>query len=60
MTTIAHCRHCYGDCRGECLMDTAGHCIHDGNLRPLSWPQRLRLLATRAWWRRVFWGTTSR
>lgn len=51
----SHCRHCYGDCSGTCLVDDAGHCIHGSGPRlPLS--LHWRLLTTRRWWRRVFWG----
>lgn len=52
----SHCRHCYGgDCAGTCLVDDAGLCIHGG--RPsMPWSLRLRLLTSRRWWRRVFWG----
>ena len=52
----SHCRHCYGgDCAGNCLVNDAGLCIHGG--RPsMPWSMRLRLVTTRRWWRRVFWG----
>ena len=56
MPSVRHCRHCLGDCPGDCLLpgDT-GLCIHQP-VPGLSWPDRLRLLASRRWWRRVFWG----
>jgi hypothetical protein len=49
-----HCRHCLGDCPGDCLFDT-GRCIHgwhDKPSRQFTW----QLLLTRKWWHRVFWG----
>jgi hypothetical protein len=49
-----HCRHCWGGCPGDCLLDD-GQCIHgwNGN-RPqeFSW----RVLLTRPWWERLLWG----
>jgi hypothetical protein len=50
-----HCRHCLGDCPGDCLFDS-GRCIHgwhDKPQRQFTW----QLLLTRKWWHRVFWGT---
>ena len=49
-----HCRHCAGDCPGDCLVGD-GHCIHGWNgKRPpqVTW----RVLLTRRWWHRVLWG----
>jgi len=48
-----HCRHCLGDCSGDCLLSD-GQCIHGWNgKRPAySW----RVLLTRRWWHQVFWG----
>jgi hypothetical protein len=48
-----HCRHCLGDCPGDCLLDD-GQCIHGWNgKRPgLTW----QVLLTRRWWHRVLWG----
>ena len=37
------------------LVDDAGRCIHGGG-PSMPWSMRLRLLTTRRWWRRVFWG----
>jgi hypothetical protein len=50
-----HCRHCLGDCPGECLIGDSGRCIHgwhEKRPRQFSW----QLLLTRRWWHRVFWG----
>jgi hypothetical protein len=49
-----HCRHCLGDCPGDCLLGD-GQCIHGRNgKRP---PQGTwQLLLTRRWWRRLLWG----
>ena len=55
-----HCRHCAGNCSGDCLLPgDSGLCIH----RPL--PQlplrvRLRLIGTRRFWRRLLWGPGPR
>jgi hypothetical protein len=55
-----HCRHCWGDCAGDCLLPgpagAAGLCIHQPN-PSLPWPVRFRLLTTRQFWRRFFLGT---
>ena len=56
MPGIRHCRHCWGDCPGDCLFGESGRCIHGWNEkrpRRFSW----QLLLTRKWWHRVFWGT---
>jgi len=50
-----HCRHCAGNCPGDCLLDDSGRCMHGWNEKPprqFSW----QLLVTRNWWRRVIWG----
>lgn len=49
-----HCRHCLGDCPGNCLIG-GGLCIHGWNEKP---PRRFnwQLVLTRRWWHRVFWG----
>jgi hypothetical protein len=31
MTAVRHCRHCWGDCPGDCLLDDTGMCIHNAN-----------------------------
>jgi hypothetical protein len=49
-----HCRHCAGDCRGECMVG-GGQCIHGWNgkrPRQFTW----RVLLSRRWWHRVLWG----
>jgi len=54
-----HCRHCWGGgCPGSCLL-ADGTCIHGWNgkrPRELRW----RVLLTRRWWDRVFWGDHAR
>jgi hypothetical protein len=60
MPTGRHCRHCAGNCPGDCLLPgDSGLCIH----RPL--PRlpprvRLRLIGTRRFWRRLLWGPGPR
>jgi len=51
---IRHCRHCAGDCPGDCLLDDM-RCIHGWNGKH---PRQFRLqqLLTKRWWHRVFWG----
>jgi hypothetical protein len=62
MSVTRHCRHCWGNCAGECLLPgaagDAGLCIHRPN-PPLSWPDRFRMLTTRGFWRRFFWGMNA-
>jgi hypothetical protein len=53
---VRHCRHCLGDCAGDCLVDDTGLCIHGTGKSRLPWRLRVRLLGSRRWWRRVFWG----
>jgi hypothetical protein len=49
-----HCRHCAGDCPGDCLLGD-GQCIHGWNgKRPRQLPWQL--LTTRRGWRRLLWG----
>jgi hypothetical protein len=46
-----HCRHCTGDCLGECLLPgDQGLCIHRMAPR-LSRQEKLRLLRSRRFWR---------
>jgi hypothetical protein len=56
---VPHCRHCYGDCAGGCLLPGGtGLCIHKPvPTRTVS--ARLKLLRTRRFWRRVFWGVSA-
>lgn len=62
MPTVRHCRHCWGNCDGECLLPgaagAAGLCIHNPNPR-LSWRDRLVLVRAKGFWRRFFWGTNA-
>jgi hypothetical protein len=55
MPEYRHCRHCMGDCPGNCLIGDSGRCIHGWNEkrpRQFTW----QLLLTRKWWHRVFRG----
>jgi hypothetical protein len=55
MPAARHCRHCLGDCPGDCLIGESGQCIHGWNAkrpRRFSWQQ----LMNRNWWHRVFRG----
>ena len=49
MSEARHCRHCWGDCPGECLIGQPGRCIHGWNGKH---PRQFRwqLLLTRNWW----------
>jgi hypothetical protein len=50
MTTARHCRHCWGDCPGGCLLDDTGPCIHNENAKMMK-QLRARQLRGRAWLR---------
>ena len=56
MSSVRHCRHCFGACSGNCLLPgDQGLCIH----KPV--PRRsarewLFLMRTRRFWHRVLWG----
>ena len=55
MPEARHCRHCLGDCPGDCLFGDSGQCIHGWNERrprQFSW----QMVLTRKWWHRIFWG----
>ena len=55
MPEARHCRHCLGDCPGDCLFGDSGLCIHGWNERPprqFSW----QMVLTRTWWHRFFRG----
>jgi hypothetical protein len=54
--TIRHCRHCWGGCPGDCLLpgDT-GLCIHNP-VPAMPFRDRVRLVGSRRFWRRLFWG----
>jgi hypothetical protein len=44
MTAVRHCRHCWGDCLGGCLLDDTGLCIHNENSRMMRQLRTRRLL----------------
>ena len=55
MPQARHCRHCAGNCPGDCLIGDTGRCTHGWNEKhPRQF--RLQLLLTRKWWHGVFWG----
>jgi len=59
MPVVAHCRHCLGDCGGDCLLPGGGGlCIH----KPVpkrTLGERLALLRTRRFWGRGFRGPSA-
>jgi hypothetical protein len=55
MTVVRHCRHCLGDCPGDCLLGDTGMCIHGRNSGKRA-RMRAQWLISRKWWRRVLWG----
>jgi hypothetical protein len=66
MTVVRHCRHCWGDCPGDCILGDTGLCIHNKD-RSLARAAIVKsggkrgqvlaqLLVNRKWWRRVLWG----
>jgi hypothetical protein len=55
MAVVRHCRHCWGDCPGDCLLDDNGMCIHNVYVR-LARRRRLRMLSP-TWLRMMFRGT---
>ena len=56
MPSARHCRHCLGDCPGDCLLPgDQGLCIH--KLAPRrSAREWLIAVRTRRFWRSVLWG----
>jgi hypothetical protein len=53
----SHCRHCYGNCDGKCLLPgTEGLCIHSPVPRR-SARDRVAVMRTRRFWRRLLAGT---
>jgi hypothetical protein len=51
MSQARHCKHCWGDCLGTCLLPgDEGRCIHNISQGPplRDWP---RLMRTRSFWR---------
>jgi hypothetical protein len=60
MPADRHCRHCAGNCPGDCLLPGAsGLCIHRP-LPRLPLRTRLRLIGTRRFWRRLWLGPGPR
>jgi len=56
MPLVRHCRHCLGDCPGDCLLPgDEGLCIHTP-VRRLSAREWLYLTRTRGFWRSLFVG----
>jgi hypothetical protein len=56
MPSVRHCRHCFGDCPGDCLLPgDQGLCIHNPRVRR-SARERLLVLRTRRFWHRVLFG----
>ena len=58
MAAVRHCRHCWGDCLGDCVLGDTGLCIHDWH-RMATRRMQARWLLSRKWWQRVFWGIGS-
>ncbi len=56
MTAVRHCRHCWGDCLGGCLLDDTGLCIHNENSRMMRQQRRRRLLLSPMRLLRLFGG----
>ena len=60
MPAAGHCRHCYGDCPGNCLVPGLdGRCIH-GAYPKLPVGRRLARVRTRGFWRRVLRGVNAK
>lgn len=60
MAVTRHCRHCLGNCGGQCLLSGQdGLCIHQP-VRRLTLREHFLLLTDRQFWRRVLWGTRPR
>jgi hypothetical protein len=52
MADVRHCRHCWGDCPGDCLVDDKGMCIHKLHG---GWAKRRRpRVLSSAWLRMMF------
>jgi len=54
MTVVRHCRHCWGDCLGDCLLGDTGLCIHNVNARMIRQARARRRLLSPAWLRMLF------
>jgi hypothetical protein len=60
MRAVRHCRHCLGDCAGDCLLPGGtGLCIHRPTRR-LTFRERMRLLGSRRLWHGMLWGSGRR
>jgi hypothetical protein len=56
MLAAGHCRHCWGDCVGTCLLPgDQGMCIHNPYPK-LTFRQRVAGLAKGRFWQRVLRG----
>ena len=56
MTVIRHCRHCWGDCLGGCLLDDTCLCIHNAHTRMMRQMRARRRPLSAAWLRMLFRG----
>jgi hypothetical protein len=56
MTVVRHCRHCWGDCSGDCLRDDTGTCIHNEHIKMMRRTRVGRRLLSPAWLRMRFRG----
>jgi hypothetical protein len=52
MVVVRHCRHCWGDCPGDCLVDDKGTCIH--NVYPSMVKQKRPRVLSPRWLRMLF------
>ena len=56
MPLVRHCRHCLGDCPGDCLLPgDEGLCFHSP-VRRRSLREWLVLTRTRGFWRSLLFG----
>jgi hypothetical protein len=55
MTVVRHCRHCWGGCPGDCLLDDTGTCIHNAHVTMMRQTRARRRLSP-AWLRMLFRG----
>ena len=56
MTVVRHCRHCWGDCLGGCLLDDTDLCIHNVDARMMGQARARRRPLSPAWLRMLFRG----
>jgi hypothetical protein len=60
MAITRHCRHCLGNCNGDCLLPgDSGLCIHNP-VPKRSMREWAFLVRTRGFWHRVLWGIFPR